>query len=526
MEWNCARGHRSCLPCAKAKGACRFCDEEDRTRERKRQRDLLLDAERQRKQKEYAQRLAEAQDELAHMRRVQRDAFADAEQKKILQRHQEEIDRLKDPSKKVGSDIRTTLDPAPCENQPVVAASNQANQTIAVPQGSKGPLPQKPKPTPTPKPSASKDDWAYQKQFLNAQSKEIDILIQMLGLESVKAKFLAIKAKVDTAVRQGVDLKSERFGSVLLGNPGTGKTTVARLYASFLHSVGIVPGETVVETTGSKLANDGVSGCRKALEGLLNKGGGAIFIDEAYQLVQGSNFGGAAVLDFLLAEVENLTGKVVFILAGYTRPMENFFSHNTGLPSRFPHELKFDDFDDEELRQILSSHIERFYGGKMKVEDGLDGLYCRIVARRIGRGRGQEGFANARAIENSVAKIKERQSERLNRDRRSSKGAVDDFVFSKEDLIGPEPSQAATNSKAWRELQAMVGLDEVKKTVAALLGTIQCNYQRELSEQPPVDFTLNKVFLGSPGTGKTTVAKLYGQILVDLGLLSSDEGMY
>lgn len=87
--------------------------------------------------------------------------------------------------------------------------------------------------------SASKADWEYQKKFINARSSEIDKLMEMIGLESIKEKFLGIKSLVDTSIRQNVDLKGERFGSALLGNPGTGKTTVARLYANFLASMGI-----------------------------------------------------------------------------------------------------------------------------------------------------------------------------------------------------------------------------------------------------------------------------------------------
>lgn len=70
----------------------------------------------------------------------------------------------------------------------------------------------------------------------------------------------------------------------------------------------------------------------------------------------------------------------------------------------------------------------------------------------------------------------------------------------------------------------MIGLQSVKDTVQALLDSIQYNYQRELDEKPLMDFSLNRVFLGSPGTGKTSVAKLYGQILVHIGLLSNGEG--
>lgn len=217
---------------------------------------------------------------------------------------------------------------------------------------------------------------------MNAQSSEIDKLMEMIGLESVKEKFLSIKANVDVAVRQGVDLNKNRYGTILPGNPGTGKTTVARLYASFLKSVGKIPGEKFIETSGSKF-NDGVSSCRKMLEEIQQSGGGVLFVDEAYQLVQGASYGGSAVLDFLLAEVENLTGKVGFILAGYQRQMEAFPAHNPGLSSRFPHEMKFQDMEDKELRQVLAHRVESTYRQKMKVEEGLDGLYCRIVARRI-----------------------------------------------------------------------------------------------------------------------------------------------
>lgn len=106
----------------------------------------------------------------------------------------------------------------------------------------------------------------------------------------------------------------------------TGKTTVARLYAKFLTTVGALPGDVFEETTGAKLASEGVPGCKKILDKIQNDGGGALFIDEAYQLASGTHAGGAAVLDFLLAEVENLTGKVVFILAGYNKNMEKFFA--------------------------------------------------------------------------------------------------------------------------------------------------------------------------------------------------------
>ena len=125
-----------------------------------------------------------------------------------------------------------------------------------------------------------------------------------------------------------------------------GKTTVARQYAKFLTSNKILPGHAFIETTGARLASEGVNGAQKLVDQAINAGGGAIFIDEAYVLTSqygNSSHQGGQVLDFLLAEMENRVGVLVFILAGYSKQMEKFFEHNPGLPSRVPYTLKFAD---------------------------------------------------------------------------------------------------------------------------------------------------------------------------------------
>ncbi|KAL7920998.1 P-loop containing nucleoside triphosphate hydrolase protein [Trichoderma austrokoningii] len=499
VEKLCERGHKMKHLCGKENEGCKSCAKEDEDTRRRVKRDLEMEKKRQQQQDKYRRELQEIDDEIDHHQRHMKYSQEEKDQEKELAQKKAQLQSLKE--------TKARLDAAnAAAAKPVVSSTTPQDKTPAS-SDIFGP---------------SAQEWADMKRDTGACNSALDELMDLIGLESVKGEFLAKKSEIDLAIRQRTPLSDSRFSCSLLGNPGTGKTTVARIWGKFLMSLGAIAGDCFEETTGSKLANIGVKSCEDLLEKMKDKGGGVFFIDEAYQLSSGNSPGGKAVLDYLLAEVENLRGKITFVLAGYSKQMESFFAHNPGFPSRFPITMNFEDYTDEELRQILKRQVNRTYANNMKVEDGLDGLYIRIASRRVGRARGKEGFGNARAIENALASIKKRQATRIRRERRSGKNP-NDFLLTKEDIIGPEPSLSLQDCKAWQSLNKMVGLKEVKEQVKILLDSIKTNYQRELDEEKPIQFTLNRVFLGSPGTGKTTVAKLYGEILATLGLLSNGE---
>ena len=222
VESICSRNHKSSRPCFKKDYACGVCQAEDRRREERRQRDQKLELEREMKQKEYARQLAEVQDEIAHQRRILKDQSEHDERVKFLGQQQQDLKCLRDTVGRVQN--KRKKDPPP------MSIIGQATNSTALPNVHPGPAPdtdqavanrQSKSNLSTWNPTA-RDEWEHQKELEGAENEALDSLMDMIGLEDVKDKFLSIKSKVDTAVCQNVDVSKERFGAALLGNPGTG----------------------------------------------------------------------------------------------------------------------------------------------------------------------------------------------------------------------------------------------------------------------------------------------------------------
>ncbi len=244
LEDRCPKGHKLRWHCfAGRPGSCRACDTEERIEAEKRQRDAQLEAERQAKQQRYADELARVQADIARQRDLARNLTEDAERASVLAQHQRDLAEATAAVRKMRLDKEGAATPTPSSSATPAQLSSQRNEGTSVAADQK--LPQSttddsesavaPRPNAgaakqplnsssplATKKSAAELEWEHQKEFENARNSALDELMAMIGLEDVKNQFLAIKAKVDTAVRQNVSMKDERFGAALLGNPGTG----------------------------------------------------------------------------------------------------------------------------------------------------------------------------------------------------------------------------------------------------------------------------------------------------------------
>ena len=234
----------------------------------------------------------------------------------------------------------------------------------------------------------------------------------LIGLAPVKARIAEIASLLLVSrVRERLGLATTKptLHMSFTGNPGTGKTTVAKTMAEVLHRLGYIRTSRLITVSRDDLVGEYIGHTAPKTKEVLKRAmGGVLFIDEAYYLYRAENERdyGQEAIEILLQVMEDNRDDLVVILAGYADRMEHFFSSNPGFRSRMAHHIEFPDYSDRELVAIGELMLrEQNY----RLSPAAEATFAEYVALR----RRQPHFANARSVRNALDRAKLRQAERL-----------------------------------------------------------------------------------------------------------------
>ncbi|MFB8112496.1 right-handed parallel beta-helix repeat-containing protein [[Kitasatospora] papulosa] len=343
----------------------------------------------------------------------------------------------------------------------------------------------------------------------------------LIGLENVKQQVRTLVNLTQLAQRReqlGMSAPPMSRHLIFAGPPGTGKTTVARLFGAILAELGSLRSGHLVEVSRADLVAQVVGGTAiKTTETFQRALGGVLFVDEAYTLAADSGNGGAdfgrEAVDTLLKLMEDHRDDVVVVAAGYSREMDSFLASNPGLASRFSRTVEFENYSVPDLVAIMESMCTQH-----QYELG-EGTAAALAAHFEAMPR-DAGFGNGRAARGVFEEMVDRQAVRLAEQQQVSEHDL--RLLLPEDVSATAAAATDTavpDDDPLTRLGDMIGLAEVKREVADLVNLITTARHRAAAGLPVPSLSNHLVFTGPPGTGKTTVARLYGEVLTQLGVL-------
>src|SRR4051794_40130113 len=350
----------------------------------------------------------------------------------------------------------------------------------------------------------------------NASFAKLDALVGLSGVKDELKRLVDFAQVQRQRKQQGLPTSATTLHLVFTGNPGTGKTTVARIVGQIYANLGLLDSGHVIETDRASLVAGYVGQTAiKTAEVVQSAIGGVLFIDEAYTLTNGQGQGhdfGSEAIDTLLKAMEDNRDRLAVIVAGYTDPMRHFIDANPGLKSRFTRYIEFEDYSVAELQQILLASL--------KADDFVVTADAEVTINKVitalHRNRG-DTFGNGRAMRELFEKIVELQARRLAATPGASPTELQQILA--DDVPEDRTAVVGDVDELLAQLDAMIGLTEVKKEIRKLVDLVRMNERRKLDGLDAIPVSLHMVLTGNPGTGKTTVARLLGRIFAGLGLL-------
>ncbi len=340
-------------------------------------------------------------------------------------------------------------------------------------------------------------------------------LNSIIGMENLKDFISNIENNIKVQrIRETLGLKSSRMSKnmIFAGNAGTGKTNAARITYEYLNALGLLSKGTYREVSKADFVSENPADTAKRTNEIIESAiGGVLFIDEAYSLCESKEDKvGKEIVDALLKGIEDNRDDLTVILAGYAKDMENFLSMNSGLKSRFPNIINFEDYTPEEMYEI-AVNIAKSKGYKI-AEDVKDNLIDLFSRNQI---RGRNDLGNARFVRNVIE----------NAIMDASKKYLSDTTKSI-DLLEKDNFNFKTNTKfnLEEELSKIIGLSEVKKLIRSQYKLVVAQEKRRAAGIVlNIEQNLNMVFAGNPGTGKTSIARLVAEMFSSMGMLKTGQ---
>lgn len=395
-----------------------------------------------------------------------------------------------------------------------------------------------------PEGTAARAPKVKQRKRSSGMSASVDEALQrvneLIGLASVKEEIQQtvneIKYQKLLAARGSNPVTMSRH-MVFTGNPGTGKTTIARILGEIYKHLGVLSKGHIVETDRAGLVAGylGQTAIRTD-EVIASALGGILFIDEAYALSSEDRdqFGQEAI-DTLLKRMEDHRDDLIVIVAGYPGEMDRFINSNPGLQSRFTKYIHFEDYNANELKKIFELLVK---SGGQEMSNDLN-KHLQEVFELMDRLR-DEKFGNGRTVRNLYEKTMGNLATRVIETMPSniSEIIIDDVA--KEDVyevlrVNQEGNDQKTMKLPFKrkeeetnksveeliaEIDSLIGLENIKAEVKSLVNSLQVQQMRKSQGLPNPEISNHMVFFGNPGTGKTTIARQLGHLYRQLGILS------